>query len=284
MLHRHRQLYPSTCIRRRLLCLTATAALGSTLSSHVHAFVPPVVQQQQQLHRPTTAVRLFSNDNNNNDKKKSGGGGFLVKVAKSILPKSWTQSEEERRMELRRKEVRDEVSGGLQSLLKDAPFPVRMMGSMMAPLVSGMASSLAETMKDQQEQMQQLLDDARGYIVADPLAVEQLGGDPIVVQPPFSQSSSTSSINGKTTTQIQASFPVQGRAQQGIATMTASQSGIQQLTLQVGGRNMNIQLSRKGSFGSGASSSTSSSSSSGLGRNRINNDDIIDAEFVEKKD
>jgi hypothetical protein len=75
-----------------------------------------------------------------------------------------------------------------------------------------------------------------------------------------------------------------------VATMSANESGIQTLQLNVGSRNINVNLS--GGF-SGRPYDISSSSGekvetinvpkSKLGRNRINKDDVIDAEFVEKK-
>uniref|UniRef100_A0A7S1DCZ1 Uncharacterized protein n=1 Tax=Cyclophora tenuis TaxID=216820 RepID=A0A7S1DCZ1_CYCTE len=262
--------------RRHMLCLTA--ALGSTLPNGAYSFVGPPAFAELKHQASLTPVRLFSNNNKNNDNKGLFGG--IGKVVKGVLPKSWTQTKEERKVELQRRERREEMSSNIQSLLRDAPFPVRMMGSMISPLVSGMVSSLAETMSAQQQQMDQLLDDAKSYLLGDPIAVEQLG-TPIVVQTPFSQSSSTSSINGNTTTQIQASFAVQGSRQQGIVTMTANEAGIQQLMLQVGGRNISVQLSRKGS--SSTSDTFRSSGTTSLGKNRINKDDIIDAEFVEKK-
>ena len=221
-----------------------------------------------------------SNDNNDSDSASRMLGGFPKKAAKTVLPKSWTQSKEERKQELARKELRDEMKSGLQTLFKDMPLPARMLGSIVSPLITGAMSSIATTMKEQQQQMDTLLEDARGYILADPQAAGLLG-EPIEIQPPFSQSSSTSSINGQTTVQIQTAFPVQGQLQQGIVTMTASENGIQQLLLQVNGRNLDIQLTRKSS--GGGRGGRGSVGSGGIGKNRVGPDDIIDAEFVEKK-
>lgn len=215
-------------------------------------------------------TRLFSSTGD-----EGGWFGGLKKAAKSFLPKSWTQTEEERKATIIRKEIKNEMKSGIKAMLKDAPLAIRMVGSLVAPILS----SLASTMQEQQKQTQDLLDDARDYILSDPSATLALG-EPFVVQPPFSQSSSTVSINGQSSSQIQASFYVQGTRELGVATMVASDKGIQSLSLNVGGRTLNISLYKS----AGVSSNVfgSSQQKSGVGKNRINKNDIIDVEFVEK--
>jgi hypothetical protein len=226
-------------------------------------------------------TRLYSSS------KGSGGGllGGLKSVAKSILPKSWTQSKEERTAALARKEQKNIVKSGIKEMLKDAPLAIRMVGSLVAPLLS----SLASTVQAQQQQTQDLLDDARDFILSDSAATAALGEPIVIQQQPFSQSSSSTSINGQMASRVQASFYVEGTRQQGVATMIASQGGIQNLSLQVDGRTMNIALVKSAGGNSssgnvfGASSQPSSKSSkSTIGKNRVNKDDIIDVEFVEK--
>eukprot|EP00547_Thalassionema_nitzschioides_P004216 CAMPEP_0194217644 /NCGR_PEP_ID=MMETSP0156-20130528/21881_1 /TAXON_ID=33649 /ORGANISM="Thalassionema nitzschioides, Strain L26-B" /LENGTH=198 /DNA_ID=CAMNT_0038946745 /DNA_START=333 /DNA_END=929 /DNA_ORIENTATION=- len=197
-------------------------------------------------------------------------------MAKKVLPKSWTQSEEEKKAYIVKKEREQELSSGINQILKDAPLPVRMLGSLVAPMFSQMASSFQE----QQQQTIDFIEEARSFIVSDSDAISILG-EPIVVQPPFSQSSSSSSINGKTTTQVQASFPVQGSYQEGIASMTATEAGIQRLLLQVGGRNININLNNGGSPFKKSGQFTKNQQ---LGRNHDNKNDIIDVDFVEKEE
>merc|ERR1712232_1086433 len=230
----------------------------------------PKLRRKQQM-------RSYGSNNSNNYEEGNGIFQSLKKMAKKVLPETWTQSEKERKAYLVKKERQNEISSGLQEILKDAPLPVRMLGSMVAPLFSSMASTLQE----QQQKTSDLLDEARSYIVADPDAVSILG-EPLVMQPPFSQSSSSSSINGKTTSQVQASFPVQGAYQQGIASMTASEAGIQRLVLQVGGRSMDINVNtiRRPPKDSGPSGSNYGER---LGKNRMDKNDIIDVEFAEKK-
>ena len=268
-----------------MLYLTAAAALSTSLTSRADAFLvrpPPTLARPLQPnvatfalnpldnHYPVkTTTRLYSSKKNND--------GILKKAAKKFLPKKWFQSEEEQKAELTRKQVKDNVKGGIKEMLKDAPLPIRMMGSMMSPLLSRVASDLSESMAEQQKSIEQVLDDARAYILGDDMAIQALG-EPVRIGSPFSQSSSTSIINGQKTTNIQLAFPVNGSRGSGVAQATATQSGLSDLVLQVDGRQIRVNLSRKGS-------------SSRVGRNhrssgRIgskDDDNIIEAEIIEKE-
>ena len=164
-------------------------------------------------------------------------------------------------------------------MLKGAPLPIRMMGKMFAPLMSSALSSVASELGQQQRRMQDLLDDAQTYLVADPSARQALG-ESIRVQQPISQSSSSTNINGKSTSTIQAVFYVVGSQAQGTAQMKANQNGISRLVLEVGGRQMEISLTR----GKNASVQDDSSLFGSIGKNRINQNNVIDVEFVEKKE
>lgn len=289
--------------QRRMMFLTAAAAFGSSATT-CHAFVP-LSRPASLFHNPATTVmpradmltvaapgqpmstRLYSSSN-----KRKGLFGGLKNVAKSVLPKRFTQSKEERTAALAKKEQKDAMKSGIKAMLKDAPLAVRMVGSLVAPLLSNLAS----TVQAQQQQTQILMDDARDLIMSDSAATAALG-EPIVVQPPFSQSSSSVSVNGKMSSRLQCQFHVLGTKEQGVASMVASEGGIQSLQLQVRSGTMNISLVK--SAGSSTSSSSSSnvfsgsasssfkpsskpSSKSTIGKNRINKEDIIDVEFVDK--
>ena len=221
----------------------------------------------------TDKTRLYSSFRGGNDEEE----GFLSKIAnkaKSVLP--FLKSEKETKAAIERKQVKNEVKGGIDTMLKDAPLGVRMMGKMIAPIIGSVASNLAEAAAEQGRQMEELLNEAQTLIMLDDQAV-QLLGEPIQVGSPFSQSSSTTTINGKTTKNIQASFQVGGSYGSGIATMVANEAGISNLTLQAGGRSFGINTNTIGR-------SVNSGRSENLGRNtNFGKDDIIDAEFVEKK-
>jgi len=261
---------------------------------------PPQLQQQQQqqlmeritvsarpCHIPSspsrpfssTTIRRFSSRNNNNNNNNNSDGGVLDKiknaatsVAKSILPTSWFQTEKEKQQAMERQRVKDEVKGGLTELLKDAPLPVRMMGKMMGPLVSSAMSTMAESMAEQQKSIEETLSQATMYLQSDEAVTRLLGPDP-QVGAPFSQSSSTTSINGQTKTRLQIGFPVSGSRSSGMAQLSATEAGIERIVLQVDGRQINVSL---------ASSSSSRRKSFSGGSSKNDDDNIIEAEIIEK--
>lgn len=284
--------------RQPLLCITAAAAftsssqawvppttttftrgITSTRSSHL---VPPCHESllsssspsdHTHFHGPTRQpqrpqTRMFSS------KKEEGFLEKLGNTVKSFLPTKLFGSQEEKQALARKQEYRDQVSGGLDTMLKDAPLGVRMLGKMMSPLVSSMASSLAETVAEQQRTMEQVMDDARGYLMGDPAATALLG-EPISLGPPFSQASSTSTINGKTQSRVELAMPVSGSRGSGTVQVLATQDGISQMLLDAGGRRINVSLSRRGGGGNSYWSSA--------GSGRVNGDDnIIEAEVIDK--
>ena len=115
------------------------------------------------------------------------------------------------------------------------------------------------------------MDDARGYLVSDP-AVTSLLGEPISLGTPFSQSTSTTSINGKTQTRIELAMPVSGSRASGTVRLLATQDGISQMQLDAGGRRLDVSLTKsRRPFGGSIRS------------DRVNGDDnIIEAEVIEK--
>lgn len=235
-----------------------------------HRYSPTSSVPNQQV-----GTRLYASSRNKDPEE--GGGLFsqLGKVAKNFLPTSVFGSKEEKKQLARKKEVRDQVSGGLDNLLKDAPLGVRMIGKMVSPLISTMASTLADTMAEQQRTTEGIMDDARGYLFGDP-AVRDLIGERIQLGVPFSQSSSTSSINGITQTRVELAMPIQGSRGSGTVRLLATQDGIAQLQLDALGRRVDVKLTKKASPSSTSFRSSSSS--------RINGDDnIIEAEVIDKK-
>ena len=216
------------------------------------------------------SMRLYSRKSNDED------NGIISKVGdavKSILPTKWFSTKEEKAALTRREEVKENISGGLNEMLKDAPLPLKMMGKIAAPLLSTMASSLAETMADQQRTTAAVLEDARGYLMNDP-AVTSLLGDSISVGNPFSQSSSTTNINGQTQSRVELAMPVSGSRGSGVARLVASQEEISQLVVEAGGSAINVNLTKQKFASSGGGSSYSSSR---------DDDNIIEAEIIDKE-
>lgn len=264
---------------RSIFLLTTAAALSTSLPTTANAFAsrPPTavpafgygalsVFPSWGTHAVTTTTRLYSS---NEDE------GMLKKMAKSVLPKKWFQSEEEQKVELARQQVKDNVSGSIKELLKDAPLPVRMVGSMVAPLLSRAASELSEGMAEQQQQVETVIRDAKALILGDDVACQAIG-EPIQVGAPFSQSSSTSIINGQKSVNIALAFPVEGSRSSGVAQAQANQNGITQLVLQVDGRQINVSLSKRGT------SSGRVGKNHQTGGSKYDDGDIIEAEIIEK--
>jgi hypothetical protein len=194
---------------------------------------------------------------------KKAGGNLLKKGAqkvKSLLP--FGKSEEEQRAEMIKKERKDEITGGINTMLKDMPLPIRMMGRMVSPLLARAANEIAE----QSKQAQDMLEEARVRLVNDPVLSENLG-EPLQVGQPFSQSSSTTVINGKSSAMVNASFQVIGPRGSGIATLASSNGVINSLTVNVNGRNISVGASSGSKFGKSMGKSSS----------------IIEAEIIEKK-
>jgi hypothetical protein len=201
--------------------------------------------------------------------------GFLEKaksVAKKILP--FLKSDEEKRAELARKRVRDDVQGSLTEVFKDAPLPIRMFGRAIAPILSNMMSSLAEMTAEQQDSVERVLAIAVDRIENDEFVASEIGR-PVSVGAPFSQSSSTTSINGQSSTRIELAFPVSGPRGSGVGRVVSAGSNknagdnIQLLQVQIGSRVIPI-------------STTVSSSRSKRSKYESNDDNIIEAEIIEK--
>jgi hypothetical protein len=195
-----------------------------------------------------------------------------------VLP--FLKTDEEKQAALQRKQVKNEVKGGIQQVLKDAPLPIRMLGGMIAPLLGSAMSQLGESMSQQQEVMDTLLQQAQANMVSDS-NILQILGEPIVVGVPFQQACSTSIINVISTTRVQAAFSVQGSKGDGVAQMDATQNGIASLVVTVNGRSINVGSSGTTTVIGGNASFENKTS---LGKNTRNTGDIIDAEFVETND
>ena len=277
---------------RRVVCAAAFGSLSSCSSSWAFTSSPPPPPRRSSLppfpstHHPSSkhangvipnmahfrqSRPLFTQKDDDSDWEafKKAGKNLArkgVDKVKSLLP--FLKSDDEKRSDMIKKERKGEITGGINAMLRDMPLPIRMLGRAIAPLMA----RAAEQMADQSRQVQDMLEEARIRLVNDPIVIENLG-EPIQVGQPFSQSSSTISINGRTTATVTASFPVGGTRGNGIATMESSNGEIRSLTLNVNGRNISVG-SRRG-VGGGSMYGKSSSTKDG--------NNIIEAEIIEKK-
>ena len=289
--------------RRSLLCLTAAAALSSSVQAWVSTSPAyhSTMLSTRELSKISSTQSLASHGTSRSllmlprrgdgslsrlyySSKDSGEENGIISsvgnAVKSILPKSWFESKEEKEAKLRQKQLKQDMAGSIQEMFKDAPLGIRMMGKMVAPMISGMASTLAEGLAEQQKTTEKLLEDATGYIVNDPDVLSALGGEPIRVGSPFSQSSSTTSINGKMQSRIELGVPVSGRSGSGTARILSTQDGISSIQVEVMGRVMNVSTIQR--VGGGSRKRSGGPRRSGGYSSSGNDDNIIEAEIIDK--
>ena len=271
MLAAMRRITATRCTLAALASLsrTTTAFAASPRATAGHPVTPVTAfgpAHRRQFARPLSAQGGGDNDDWATFKRAGGNliGRGLNKV-KSIMPFGG-KSEEEKAAIQRKKEIK----GGIDTMLKDMPLPVRLMGKMVAPLLSRAAEGIAE----QTRQAADVLEDARLRLAGDEGVTRELG-EPVQCAPPFSQSSSTMSVNGRASARVRAQFQVAGPRGGGIATVESVDGEITTLTLDAGGRRIDVGAS---------SSGTSGNSGRGRPGRGMKDDNIIEAEIIEKRD
>ena len=81
--------------------------------------------------------------------------------------------------------VKDEISGDLTDLLREAPLQIQMVVNLVKPIISTFMSSLAETVAEQQESVSSLMSTAQLCLESDD-RVAQLLGSRLQMSSPFS--------------------------------------------------------------------------------------------------
>ena len=90
------------------------------------------------------------------------------------------------------------------------------------------------------------------------------------------------SVNGESRTNLQASLEVRGSRASGVATIASANGRIENLSLNVGGRSIQVETTQSIGRGGGGRSRSSYPGGNNMGQNSIINEDgIIDAEIVE---
>lgn len=161
-------------------------------------------------------------------------------------------------------------------MLENAPLPLRMLGKVVAPLVSRAFVGLAEAAKEDEQRMRALFEQAAHLLAGDDAAREVLG-DAIEIGRPFSRSSSRVSVNGVDREDVRASFEVLGSRGGGVVSMVADGDGIRRLRLEAAGRSVEVSLDDSAGVSLRSSQSKSRSKGGFIDAN------IIDAEYEEKK-
>jgi hypothetical protein len=240
----------------------------------------------------SSSTRLYHSSplRNNNSNKNGGGGGFLSKlknVTKKVLPAKWFESDRERELREQKQMVTDAVRSDLKQVFRGAPLPIRMLGGMIGPLLGNMLSELSDVAAAQQQSVETVYQTALACLQTDPAVVEALGGGgSIQGRGIVSQSSSSSSINGETTQRIELAFRVSnGGMAHAVASSTGGSDGflnLRSLQLQLqSGRVLDVRTV-PGSGRGGATASSFPRSSGTSGRSEYKDDNIIEAEIIEK--
>merc|ERR1712003_475662 len=138
------------------------------------------------------------------------------------------------------------------------------MGRMVSPLLARAAEEVAE----QTRQTQDVLEDARVRVMNCQALARELGS-PIQIGQPFSQSSSTVVINGRSSARVQAAFQIVGPRGSGVCQAESSNGEITSLIVNVNGRTLSINCAARGS-------------SYGIGSLSKSDGDIIEAEIIDK--
>jgi hypothetical protein len=275
-------------VPQRLLCSSSNAWTSKKSNSNG---ILPISSTGTKTTPGTSSTRLFSSfrKRDDNDNKNNDEGSFLSKLgnmakntAKAILPSTWFQSEKEQKAAIERKRVQNQLSRDVNDVLKNAPLPVRMLGNIVAPLLGNVMSGMAESIAEQQQAVDALLQNARTLIENDDLVAGMLGGS-IQVDPPFSQSSRSMSINGQTQTRVELAFMVSGsRGLSCVARLTAANNEIQQLLVQTSPDGRSLSVNIKGGGGGGGGRRRQVQGGGGKMSSSSSNDNIIEAEIIEK--
>jgi hypothetical protein len=226
----------------------------------------------------------FDDDNNKSNDEGKNKVGFLSKVmnkAKQYLP--FLRTEQEQKAAIEKKRVKSELQSSIQQVLRDAPLPVRAMGNLVGSLLGSAVSELAAVASQQNDLIDRCYGQAVAALAADD-AVRAALGSPVQAGPITSQSSSTTSINGRSTTRVQLGFAVygsRGGGQAQLSMQTTSNDTDPVPTLQVRlntGQILSVPMDGRRSNSSSASARFSSSPWSNK-----DDDTVIEAEIIDKK-
>jgi len=166
---------------------------------------------------------------------------LLSKVANkltSLVPFKLQPKDAVTRMgERERRLQRKELTRDMKDALRPFPWPIRAFGN-------AITNTVGRTVGRESQKAEVLLADAQRLIASDHDTRADLG-EPVKTGRLLSQSSQTSTVNGKKSTRIQTSFEVIGSRKSGIATMLAdkySRGHIVALRVRVGGISYDIDV------------------------------------------
>lgn len=118
------------------------------------------------------------------------------------------------------------------------PFPGF---GMMDRMMDKFGSEMQANSNQDQDSMEELLDDAHNFLLADP-AVADVLGEGIRLGPPFARSSSSAIINGARRSLIQLGVPVTGSRGAGSLRLLANEEGISRMEVDVNDRVIGVPV------------------------------------------
>lgn len=185
------------------------------------------------------AMKQSSHQSSDYDPSDTHDKSILAKAAEKV--KSWlpvrflAKDDETRKGELERRRQRTELRQEMKEAFRGTPFPFRVVGNMIT-------SRVGNAMGKEARKVEVLLRDAQRLMNEDEAVCAALG-EPITTGRVVSQRSSTTTVNGKKSINIEASFEVHGSRQSGVATMVANKyqkGGIVALRVRVRERSYGI--------------------------------------------
>eukprot|EP00534_Pseudo-nitzschia_fraudulenta_P003977 CAMPEP_0201122434 /NCGR_PEP_ID=MMETSP0850-20130426/6092_1 /ASSEMBLY_ACC=CAM_ASM_000622 /TAXON_ID=183588 /ORGANISM="Pseudo-nitzschia fraudulenta, Strain WWA7" /LENGTH=346 /DNA_ID=CAMNT_0047389137 /DNA_START=142 /DNA_END=1182 /DNA_ORIENTATION=+ len=265
----------------------ATPPISKATNIHTTATTRLYSSSRFRKRRSNTYGGGDDDEDNNGQKELFGFRRAAKRAARRVLPTKWFGTKKEKEALERKQEVRNRVKGELDQMLKGAPLPIQILGKYVAgPMMGKIASKVAEATVKQQEAMEEILDEARSYLINDP-SVSGLLGTPIQIGTPFSQVSGATVINGKRQMRTEFAVEVSGPRGNGMSRIVATNEGIGQLLVESSGKVYNVDLSSKGRMSSSSRSSPRASprspKSTGSNRSAFDDDNIIEAEIIDKE-
>lgn len=213
--------------------------------------------------------KIFDGDDNNSGFFRMGKDAI-----KKALPTEWFGTEEEKKALQRQKETKKKVENELNGMLQGAPLPLRLLGKVAGRVIGNVASNMVQTIEQNQQHLEKLLDEAQLYLINDAAVRERLGSPIQLARVPFQQSSSTIQINGQQQNRTGFSTNVFGsKLKGGVVRISASDEGIGQIIVEIDGKVYDVDIS----------SNKATKRKSKKWFNVESDTNIIDGEILDKK-
>jgi hypothetical protein len=190
-------------------------------------------QPQQQQQQPQQPYDDYGYTNYNAYQEEEPPAQVYQETTTSVTTRRWNDDPRHRLSRAARPMMTSALARMVQRPLLQGLLPSTIMDTMMMDVLQP-ASTIFKTMilQDDLLDLDAVYDDAQRYLEQDPTCAELLGL-PLRLDHPFSQSSATSTINGKTQSRTELQFPVDGQYNSGMVQLVATDDGILTMVLLV---------------------------------------------------